>query len=153
MLPCPSPPSFSTKFPVATAPSTQAARRVWPDKPASVSQTQRPICLGTSAGPHSARCEAVGSTAAQRPWGRGVESQAENREGPSSQEAILPCPWPHQEYWAWCLETGLKLSRSHTWKDECAPNGLETVIEQLKQMLGKTLEHTEQHQGRILEQP
>ena len=32
------------------APSTQAAGRVWPDKPASVSQTQRPVCLGTPAG-------------------------------------------------------------------------------------------------------
>lgn len=36
-LPFLSPLSFFTKFPVAAAPITQAAERVWPDKPAPVS--------------------------------------------------------------------------------------------------------------------
>lgn len=64
---CPQPTGFSTKLPVAPAPSTQAARWVWPDKPASMSQTQRPVCLGM---PTGARREAVSSAVAQRPWGR-----------------------------------------------------------------------------------
>lgn len=80
----------------------------------------------------------------------GAEFQEEDR-GPPSQEAILLQPWPHQKHWAWCPEAGSKLSRSHTWKKVCAPNGLKAVTEQITQALRKTLEHTEQHQGRILE--
>lgn len=42
--------------------------------------------------------------------------------------------------WGWCPQMGPKLSRSHTWKN--------AVREQIKQAFGKTLEHTDWHQGR-----
>ena len=142
-LPSPRPLSFSTKFPGAAAPSTQAARQVWPDKPASVSQTQRPICLEMPTGPHSARSEALALPLLRDPKAEG-RSPRRRTARPAGNTAmpvatpgalgLVPADWtqtaqePHLRY-------------VPQWPGE-----------QTKQALGKTLVHPELHQGRILEQ-
>lgn len=72
----------------------QAAKRVWPEKPASLLQTQRPVCLKMPAQPHNARRRAASFTVEQEPRQRGrVQSNGVTPKATPAALGLLPEDW------------------------------------------------------------
>lgn len=69
----------------------QAAKRVWPEEPASELQTQRPICVEMPAQPHNACRGAVSATVAQEPRQRGSVQGTASHPRPCQQQTLASC--------------------------------------------------------------